>query len=177
MHFGHKNCLAFDDRPFKAIEEHDQALIDNWNSVVSDEDTVYVLGDMFWCKATPAIEIMKQLKGHKVLIKGNHDRIHDNKFAKCFDYIKDREEVIDGDKHIVLDHYPTPYFKNHFHGWTLLYGHVHTGFEWNMAKHDKYLMEELYSKPCEMYNVGAMVIGYTPRTFDEIMEIYGKSGE
>ena len=43
LHFGHKNCLAFDNRPFKDTEEHDKALINNWNEVVGSiagDDTV-----------------------------------------------------------------------------------------------------------------------------------------
>ena len=52
-----------------------------------------------------------------------------------------------------------------------LYGHVHNSFEWNMMEHDKYLMEELYTTPCQMFNVGAMMpwMDYTPRTLDEII--------
>lgn len=44
-------------------------------------------------------------------------------------------------------------------------------FEWNMMEHDKYLMEELYTTPCQMFNVGAMMpwMDYTPRTLDEII--------
>lgn len=38
-------------------------------------------------------------------------------------------------------------------------------------EHDKYLMEELYTTPCQMFNVGAMMpwMDYTPRTLDEII--------
>ena len=25
LHFGHKNCMAFDNRPFKSIEENDES--------------------------------------------------------------------------------------------------------------------------------------------------------
>lgn len=35
-HFGHKGVLAFDNRPFKSIEEMNNELIRRWNSVVSD---------------------------------------------------------------------------------------------------------------------------------------------
>ena len=87
LHFSHFNCLRFDNRPFSTIEEMDEALINNWNSVVSDEDTVYILGDMFWCKVDKSIEILKQLNGKKRLIKGNHDRCHDNRFKKYFEKI------------------------------------------------------------------------------------------
>lgn len=46
LHFGHKNCLSYDARPFTTIEEHDQALINNWNSVVCIDDDVWILGDI-----------------------------------------------------------------------------------------------------------------------------------
>jgi hypothetical protein len=52
-----------------------------------------------------------------------------------------------------------------------------------MMEHNRYLFEELYSRPCEMYNVGAMLpyIDYTPRTLDEIItgykEMKGKNNE
>lgn len=76
-HYGHANVIAFDNRPFKSLLEMDEALVDRWNAVVSPGDTVYVLGDMFWCKAQDAIPILRSLKGQKFLIKGNHDRCND----------------------------------------------------------------------------------------------------
>lgn len=41
--------------------------------------------------------------------------------------------------------------------------------------HTKFLMQELYGKPCLMYNVGAMMpwMDYTPRTLDEIIDTAG----
>ena len=80
-------------------------------------------------------------------------------------------EVEDDGRKVVLCHYPIPCYKNHFYGWYHLYGHVHNSFEHNMMEHNRYLMEELYRKPCEMYNVGAMMpwMNYTPRTLDQIL--------
>ena len=46
LHLGHKNILAFDNRPFFSLEEMTETIISNWNSVVSKNDSVYVLGDM-----------------------------------------------------------------------------------------------------------------------------------
>lgn len=170
-HYGHANCIHFDNRGFKNVEEMNEALINNWNSVVSPGDTVYVLGDMFWCKTTEAIEVMDKLNGQKILVQGNHDRVHDAQFRSKFVKIDEYMEIKDGDRNIVLCHYPIPCFKNHFYGWIHLYGHVHTSFEYNMMEHQKYLMKELYTRPCNMYNVGAMIpyISYTPRTLDEIL--------
>lgn len=170
-HYGHANILHFDNRPFKTIFEHDKELIRRWNAAVNPCDTVYILGDMFWCKATDAIAVLKQLNGQKILIKGNHDRCHDINFKKCFVKICEYEEVQDGEDNIVLCHYPIPCFKNHFYGWRHFYGHVHTSFEENLMQHNRYLMEELYGHSCEMYNVGAMMpyMDFTPRTKQEIL--------
>lgn len=170
-HYGHSNIVAFDNRPFKTANEMNDELIERWNKVVSNEDIVYILGDMFWCTPKVAIEVLDKLNGQKILVRGNHDKRHtelDNKFKQVVDYL----EVRDKDRHVVLCHYPIPCFKNHYYGWYHLYGHVHNSFEHNMMEHDKYLMEELYGKQCKMYNVGAMMpyMDYTPRTLDEIIK-------
>ena len=137
---------------------------------LKDSDTIYILGDMFWCKDDEAIQVLDRLNGHKILVRGNHDS-DSSKFTKVFDRVVDYLEIKDEGRHVVLCHYPIPCFKNHFYGWYHLYGHVHTSFEWNMMEHNKYLMEELYTKQCQMYNVGAMMsyVDYTPRTLDEII--------
>lgn len=176
LHYGHGNALAFDNRPFKTVDEMNQALVDRWNAVVSNGDIVYVLGDMFWCNMQTAMPVLDALKGQKFLIKGNHDRCKDARFLKKFVKVTEYLEVEDGDRKVVLCHYPIPCFKNHFYGWYHLYGHVHNSFEWNMMEHDKFLMQELYTRPCRMYNVGAMMpwMDYTPRTLDEIIAANGE---
>ncbi len=175
-HFSHTNILHFDHRPWLTIEEHDKALIENWNNAVTNQDTIYILGDFHWGKEYDWIDVLEQLNGNKVLIRGNHD-IMPQKSKKYFQDIKDYKEIDDNGRKVVLCHYPIPYFKNHFYGSYHLYGHVHNTFEYNMAKHQRYLMEELYSKPCEMYNCGAMMswMNYTPRTLDGIIEGYNNT--
>lgn len=174
-HYGHANAIHFDNRPFTSKEQMNEALIKKWNDKVQPGDLVYVLGDMFWCKSSEAIPILKSLNGQKILIKGNHDRCNDSQFAKEFAKITEYMEVEDGDRKIVLCHYPIPCFKNHMYpGWYHFYGHVHTSFEWNMMEHQRYLMENLYQKTCHMINVGAMMpyVNYAPRTADEILYDY-----
>lgn len=176
-HYGHSNSIEFDNRPFVSVEQMNEALVQNWNDIVKPEDTVYVLGDMFWCNANTAADVMDKLNGHKFLIKGNHDRCKDAKLLKKFVMVTDYLEIEDKDRRIVLCHYPIPCFKNHYYGWYHLYGHVHNSFEARMMEHDKYLMEELYGKKCLMFNVGAMMpwMQYTPRTLDYIVEKGGMS--
>lgn len=170
-HYGHKNCIGFDNRPFFSVEEMNQALIDRWNGAVSADDTVYILGDMFWCGDDEAASVLARLNGSKILVRGNHDRVHSGKIQKMFDKIVSYLEIEDSGRNIVLCHYPIPCFKNHFYGWYHLYGHVHISFEYNMMEHVKQEMISLYEKPCQMFNVGAMMpwMDYTPRTMDEIL--------
>ena len=181
LHFSHKNSLSFDNRPFFTISEMNEVIINNWNSVVSANDEVYILGDMFW-NNNDINDILPMLKGRLYLIKGNHDRVNDE-MTKRFVWIKDYEEIRDNDRHVVLCHYPIPCYKNHFYGWYHLYGHVHTSFEHNMMLHIREEMTSLYDKPCQMFNVGCMLpyMDYTPRTLDEIIQSnqndYNKVGE
>lgn len=177
LHFGHKNCLAYDNREFNSIEEHDAALIDNWNSVVGIDDDVWILGDISWYGAEKTVEIFHKLNGTKHLCVGNHDKklLKNKNVQDLFVEIVDYKEIrFDDNTGIVLCHYPIPCYNNHFYGWVHLYGHVHTGFEWNMIKQFQYEMRVLYSKPCRMYNVGCMVKGmdYTPKRLDEIISIF-----
>ena len=62
-HYGHANCIHFDNRPFKSCEEMNAELIRRWNERVKADDQIYILGDMFWCKGDEAVEVLKQLNG------------------------------------------------------------------------------------------------------------------
>lgn len=118
-----------------------------------------------------AISVLDSLAGEIFLVNGNHDRCHIKRFTERFVNVSEYMEIEDEDRNVVLCHYPIPCFKNHFYGWYHLYGHVHNSFEARMMEHDKFLMNELYDRPCQMFNVGAMMpwMDYTPRTLDEII--------
>lgn len=182
-HFGHANCLMFDNRPFKTIEENDDEIIKRWNDVVGIDDDIYFLGDLSWYNATKTIEIVEQLNGRNLFwIKGNHDGklLKNRELRSLFVEICDYKELDLGDgKILVLSHYPIPCFKNHYYGSYHLYGHVHTSFEYNMMEHVRYEMEEIYNKSCNMYNVGCMMsyMNYTPRTLEEIISGYNNYNE
>lgn len=174
LHFGHKNCLVFDNRPFATIEEHDEALIKNWNEVVGIDDEVWILGDISWYGAMKTIEIFNSLNGIKNLVIGNHDKklLRNSDVRALFNEIVDYKEIgYNPHSMIVLSHYPIPCFNCHYYGAYHLYGHVHVSFEWNMMEHIKFEMKELYDKPCNMYNVGCMTphMNYTPKTLEEII--------
>lgn len=170
-HYNHKNSIAFDNRPFASVDEMNAVLVRNWNASVSPEDTVYILGDMFWCGAETAVKVLEKLNGTKVLVKGNHGNQKSPEFKGYFKQITDYLEIEDDGRHVVLCHYPIPCFKNHEEGWFHLYGHVHFSFEERIMREAKQQLEEMYKKPCRMFNAGAMIsyMDYTPRTLDEII--------
>lgn len=74
LHLSHLNMAI--KRGFKNIEEHDQFIIDRWNSVVQKHDVVYILGDITMEKKAP-YHLLDQMKGLKNAILGNHDRRQD----------------------------------------------------------------------------------------------------
>lgn len=74
-HLGHHNILKYDRRPFRSVDHMLCELINNYNRVVSRENSVLFLGDVFFrVTKDEAIDIMRYLPGRKTLILGNHDR-------------------------------------------------------------------------------------------------------
>lgn len=104
MHFGHRNVLHFDNRPFVDADQMDEVLIHNWNERVTDEDTVYVLGDAFWKNEENSIRIIQRLNGHKHLIRGNHDRVH-GRLRFHWESIEQYAEINDGNTMVIMSHY------------------------------------------------------------------------
>ena len=74
LHFGHKNILKYEpDRPWATTEQMDRELVARYNDVVSDGDTVYILGDLSLGKLSDALGFVEKMKGNKIFIPGNHD--------------------------------------------------------------------------------------------------------
>lgn len=75
LHLGHERINELADRPFGSVEEADEELVRRWNSVVMNEDTVYVLGDIAMGNLERSLAKVAQLNGLKFLVPGNHDRV------------------------------------------------------------------------------------------------------
>jgi len=80
-HFNHSNMLKFldkDNKPvrvFSSVEEMNEKMVNNWNSVVSPGDKVYHLGDVFMGSEDWFKRHWPRLNGRKRLVVGNHDNI------------------------------------------------------------------------------------------------------
>lgn len=56
-HYGHKRIIEYSNRPFETVEEMDETLINNHNSVVNVNDTVIHAGDFTLWKNVRGISI------------------------------------------------------------------------------------------------------------------------
>lgn len=72
-HFCHNRDFIYSARGFNNISDHDQILMENWNSVVGVDDTVIHLGDVMLGDTDRGMDILKQLNGNIWIIRGNHD--------------------------------------------------------------------------------------------------------
>ena len=125
-HFGHKNIITFKDndgkliRPFSSVEEMDEVMVNNWNSVVKPEDRVYHLGDVVINRK--CLPIMNRLNGRKKLIRGNHDLFHLKDYTPYFEDVYGIYVL----KDMILTHVPVhPDCLTHRFG-TNVHGHLHS---------------------------------------------------
>ena len=168
IHFKDEAIFEKCKRPFCSIDDMEKAIINNWNSIIKDEDIVYVLGDIGNEQFESSIDIFNQLKGHKHLIIGNHDHcfLENIKRRNIFESIKYVDMIYDNGRKVCLCHYPLmdwiDFNKNSFH----IYGHIHNKTEKNGTAY-KQIKE--YYKDKDAFNCGADVIGFIPRTLDELI--------
>ena len=186
LHLFHKNVTRagknFDDRPFDNLEEMHSTVKDKWNAKVTNGDTVYILGDLAM-RGTQEdlIAFVSTLKGHKVMVKGNHDDIKDLRYKQLFDEICDYKEIsdtLDGKNvKLVLCHYPILMWKDQHRGSILLYGHVHNSIEENYFKkclremdNEDFFNRRDGEEVLRAYNVGCMMpyMDYEPKSLAEI---------
>lgn len=135
-HFSHENILKLGHgRPFETIAEHDETIINNWNSVVKPGDLVYVLGDMFFTLDVGYMEyVLRSLNGAKHLILGNHDRskiqayfLNKNLWQSIRDTYTLKTRVQSGKViKVVMSHYPILEFNGAYRDYCMhAYGHIH----------------------------------------------------
>jgi calcineurin-like phosphoesterase family protein len=113
LHFGHDGIIQFAGRPFSNSFEMDECLIRNWNHKVPENGLAFVLGDIGFAPAKRIREILGQLNGKKILIRGNHDSNYTDKLLNTFFeeihdllYIRIQDELTSRYTYIVMSHYP-----------------------------------------------------------------------
>lgn len=162
-HFSHKKIIDYCNRPFKNVEEMNEALIKNWNEVVPKEAKVYHLGDFsFHCNHEKVKEILKRLNGDKYLIMGNHDIGKTTKWWREAGFTDVSRYPIIYDEFYILSHRPV--FVNSSTPFLSIHGHTHQN---NYV--GKSITDE--SKNCYV-NVCVEQTNYRPILFSDIKKKY-----
>ncbi|MCC3292873.1 metallophosphoesterase family protein [Arthrobacter sp. zg-Y1110] len=146
-HFGHSFVAGL--RGFSSVDDHDNHLINAWNSRVTKRDSIWVLGDLAAASPSRALEIIRHLPGTKHLVFGNHDvghpgrrnaHRHHRQYLDVFDTVQSAASRTIGGRPVMLSHFPydgdshseydrhTQWRLRDEGGW-LLHGHVHNEFD------------------------------------------------
>lgn len=137
-HFGHANVIKYSKRPFADVQAMDTALIERWNAVVGEEDTVYHLGDFTLFGYGAFQNYASKLNGKIRIIPGGHDYrwledfyLHQRDIANVDvlwplyslelpEYGRDKYPLV-----IVLCHYSMQVWDRSHFGSYHLFGHSH----------------------------------------------------
>lgn len=167
LHFNHRNMIDFCNRPYSDIKEMNEGIINSWNDTVTDNDIVFILGDVNWFDDGHITKkLLSQLNGkHIYIVPGNHDntkkvfRLLDSRFTVLSDithlFIVDLE--LKKQYKYVLSHYPLLTWAGRNRGAINLFGHIHSqegkteGFD-----------QDLNLYPNQHYDVGVDLNNYKP---------------
>jgi len=107
LHINHVNILKYCNRPFATVEEMNEAIITNFNSIVKPNDVLYILGDVGFGDKQESSNLIQRLRGVKLLVVGNHDRLSLNSYYRMgFSAVLDGATIRIGKTSFCLSHYP-----------------------------------------------------------------------
>lgn len=166
-HFNSENIIKYCDRPFTDSKHQTQELIRRWNEVVTNDDTVICCGDFIMGNAETIPEILPQLNGKIVLVRGNHDTPRKLSIYEQFPEkitVKDIHYESFGGLWMIFCHFPMVHedFADMVvrDNSEVVYVHGHV--------HDK---TPFYSSQYHSFNVSVDVIEFTPVPLKLIHEI------
>jgi calcineurin-like phosphoesterase family protein len=100
--------------------------VDGWNKMVTGRDITYILGDFAWKNHS---KFLGRLKGKKILIRGNHDRMS-REVLKLFTEVHDIREVkLPNGRTAVCCHYCLNSWNHSNKGAYHFHGHSHGRLE------------------------------------------------
>lgn len=184
-HFNHTNIIKYCDRPFASIEEMNETLIDNWNSVVGPKDIIFHLGDFSFGGELEWTKILRRLNGRVYLILGNHDlNTMGQGLISGFEHVAMEMRIQIGNQKIYLNHFPFLCFEGESKDVWQLFGHVHTRKSFNSLSTsepstnykghvavDALRLQYLFPT---QYDVGVDNNNFTPVSFEQLKCIIQK---
>lgn len=110
LHFFHDKEFIYKPRGFENVSDMNETILKNWNNTVSEDDEVYLLGDLMLGDNDKGIELIKQLNGKIHVILGNHDtQTRRNMYLNCPNIIEicHATQIKYRGYSFYLSHYPT----------------------------------------------------------------------
>lgn len=165
LHFSYENIIDLCNRPFKDVSEMNNKILENFREKIGKDDFLFILGDVSAYGQEPEY-LIRKIPGHKILIKGNHDKslIKRHSFRQCFTDIVSNEivkdTVDDEEVKIFLTHYPMTEWDGYWKGIWQFYGHVHNNPHGGTA---------LMSMIPTAINVGVDVQNFMPKTAEDLI--------
>lgn len=166
FHFNHDKEFIWKKRGFDNVYDMNRHIVENFNSVVSVDDDVYILGDLMLGgpdKLDDGLKLIKQLKGHLHLVRGNHDT--DNRWAAY----NNLYNVVEMSNSIYLNHDGYHFYLSHYPSITSsiglislkkttlnIFGHTHQ-------------TSNFYGDMPFMYHCGVDSHNYTPVSIDTVI--------
>ena len=161
--FGRIGAIKKYNRPFKTVEEMNLKMVNSWNSIVDVNDTVYVLGNLFWDPLT-ADDIIRKLNGNIFLMKGEYDRatedveqLHTNKLK-----IIESEIHVDDKIGICFSHWPLEEWRNKSKGY-----HSITAYPGRKYKSDHKKLR--INVNCDLWSFRPVEISSVKGLFEELV--------
>ena len=171
-HFSHRRIIEYTNRPFSSIEEMNEALIRNWNSVVPENGTVFHLGDFAFGTPAQWEEIRSRLNGHIHLILGNHDlknwTEHKERLLEIFDSVCHKRYVQVGNRRFLMNHEPLLTYSGVYREKNpviQLFGHCHLSTAPRGL--DTTRLEVCFPT---QYDVGVDLNNFTPISYHKLVE-------
>jgi calcineurin-like phosphoesterase family protein len=107
LHFEHDREFIWGARGYSSVDEMNKEQLRKYNEIITDEDDVYLLGDLMLGDVEVGKEFLSQLKGKIHVIIGNHDTSARIKIYESFGWDVQYATVIKYKKHqFYLSHYP-----------------------------------------------------------------------
>lgn len=164
LHFGHDRQFIWGARGFSSIEEMNETYVKRWNEIVSEEDHVYILGDLMLGDNEKGIDCLTRLNGTLHVVLGNHDTANRQKIYKEIPNVHEIAWAIMlpyKKYHFFMTHFPCMtgnLEKESLRQMTLnLYGHTHQ-------------TENFYEDRPYMYHVGVDSHKGIPVLLDDIIQ-------
>ena len=109
QHFNHWAINRYCKRGFKSLQDMNSTMIKKWNRLVRPDDLIIHVGDLIFTQGASKniIEILKQLNGRIILVRGNHDRkSYSYYMTNGIDFICERFSWYFNKKKILFIHSP-----------------------------------------------------------------------